>query len=133
MSKTVKHHRISNKLIISIILFSSLITLFITLAQLYFEYKEDINYLNKNISNIETGYREGITNALWLDDKQQVIAILNGVNALPDIEYIEVQVNSELYAASGNHINDNVINDYMYMLFNVYSIFGRHNRYSPDI
>lgn len=110
MSQTVKRSRISNKLILSIILFSSLITLFITLAQLYFEYKEDINFLNKNIQNVETGYREGITNALWLDDKQQLIAILNGVNALPDIEYIEVQVDYELYANSGKRVKDKVIN-----------------------
>lgn len=110
MSKVINSSRISNKLIIPIILFSSLITLFITLVQLYFEYTEDLNFLNKNITNIETGYKEGITNALWLDDKQQLIAILNGINALPDIEYIEVQVNSELYANSGKRVNDKVIN-----------------------
>lgn len=110
MSKVAKRNRIANKLILSIILFSSLITLFITLAQLYFEYKEDISILNKNIKNIETGYRGGITNALWLDDQQQLIAILNGINALPDIEYIEVQVDSELYAHSGKRVKDKVIN-----------------------
>ena len=104
MSKVTKRSRISNKLILSIILFSSLITLCITLVQLYFEYKEDMSFLNDNIENVETGYREGITNALWLDDKQQLIAILHGVGALPDIEYIEVQVNSQFYASSGHRV-----------------------------
>ena len=104
MSKIAKRSRISNKLILSIILFSSLITLCLTLIQLYFEYRGDIDFLNDNIENVETGYREGITNALWLDDKQQLIAILNGIGALPDIEYIEVQVNSEFYASSGDRV-----------------------------
>lgn len=111
MSTIVKKSQISRRLIISIILFSSMITLFITLVQLYFEYKNNINFLNENIENVQTGYRQGITNAVWLDDKKQLTAILDGIYALPDIEYIEVRVDSELYAFSGHRVTENVIND----------------------
>ncbi len=99
--------KISKKLIIYIILFSSMITAIITLIQLYQQYSEDKSILDSNIKNINTGYRNGITNAVWLDDKVQLSAILNGVVALPDIEYIEVRVNGKIYASRGESVNSN--------------------------
>ena len=78
-----------------------MITAIVTLIQLYYQYIEDKSLLDSNIRNINTGYREGITNAVWLDDKIQLNSILDGVVALPDIEYIEVRVNNKLYAARG--------------------------------
>lgn len=109
MPKIVKSGRVVNKLILFIILFSSLLTLLITLAQLYLEYKSDLTALNESIVNVEAGYRQGITNAVWLDDKKQLAAILDGIIALPDVEYAAVYVNSELYAFSGQHVVDNSV------------------------
>ena len=102
-------NKISNKLIVYIVLFSSLITLLLTLVQLYFEYRDDVVILNDNITNIKTGYKRGITNAIWLDDKQQLVAIIKGINALPNIDYVEVRVDSEIYASSGTKLNRNII------------------------
>ena len=102
-------NKISNKLIVYIILFSSLITLILTLVQLYFEYRDDVVILNDNITNIKTGYKRGITNSIWLDDKQQLVAIIKGINALPNIDYVEVRVDSEIYASSGKKLNRNII------------------------
>lgn len=109
MLKIFTSNKIANRLIIYIILFSSLITLLITLVQLYFEYREDVIILNENIANIKTGYKLGITNAVWLDDKEQLKAIIKGIDALPDIEYVEVRVDSENYFSSGTRINKDVI------------------------
>lgn len=102
-------NKISNKLIVYIILFSSLITLLITMVQLYFEYRDNVIILNNNISNIQTGYKHGITNSIWLDDKQQLKAIIKGIHALPDINYVEVRIDSEVYASSGTRLTRNVV------------------------
>ena len=112
-----KSDKISNKLIVYIILFSSLITLLITLVQLYFEYRDDVVILNNNISNIQTGYKHGITNAVWLDDKQQLKAIIKGINALPDIDYIEIRVDSEIYVSSGTKHNEDVVSQSFPLLY----------------
>lgn len=109
MQTIKKRNHTSNTLILYIILFSSLITFIITLTQLYFEYKNEITTLNTNIANIKTGYRQGITNAVWLDDKRQLTAILKGINALSYIEYIEVRIDDQLYAFSGQHVQQNII------------------------
>lgn len=110
MPNSVKHQKISKKLIIYIILFSSMITAIVTLIQLYYQYLEDRSILDSNIENINTGYREGITNAVWLDDKVQLNSILDGVVALPDIEYIEVRVNDKVYSSRGSSVESNVLN-----------------------
>ena len=107
----------SNKLILYTVLFSSLITLVITFAQLYYEYKEDLNAVDKRLENIRLGYRQGITNAVWLDDKKQLTAILDGVNALPNIDYVEVRVDSELYASSGHKVTKNVVSEYFLLQY----------------
>lgn len=104
-------NKVAKKLIIYIILFSSLITLLITTTQLYLEYKGDLSDLNENLSHVKTGYIRGLTNAVWLDDKQQLNAIIKGINTLPDIEYIEIQVNSEVYAFSGIRLTKDVIRE----------------------
>jgi len=109
MPHSVKHQKISKKLILYIILFSSMITAIVTLIQLYYQYREDKLILDKNIENVDTGYREGITNAVWLDDKVQLNSILDGVVALPDIEYIEVRVKNDVYSSRGNSVKSNVV------------------------
>ncbi|MDH5392866.1 MAG: ATP-binding protein [Gammaproteobacteria bacterium] len=68
-----------------------------------------MNTLNNNIDNVKTGYREGITNAVWLDDKKQLSAILSGVNAWPDINYVEVRIGSDVYASSGKKMTQDII------------------------
>ncbi len=110
MPHSVKHQKISTKLILYIILFSSMITAIVTLIQLYYQYREDKLILDNNIENVNTGYREGITNAVWLDDKVQLNSILDGVVALPDIEYIEVRVNNKVYSSRGSSVKSNVLN-----------------------
>ena len=109
MPNREKHTKISKRLIVYIILFSSVITAFVTVIQLYYEYVEDKSLLDSNIKNINTGYREGITNAVWLDDKVQLDSILEGVVALPDIEYIEVRVNNKRYSSRGTAVKSNVL------------------------
>ena len=110
MPHSVKHQKISVKLILYIILFSSMITAIVTVIQLYYQYREDKLILDNNIENVNTGYREGITNAVWLDDKVQLNSILDGVVALPDIEYIEVRVNNKVYSSRGSSVQSNALN-----------------------
>jgi signal transduction histidine kinase len=106
-----KRQKISKRLIVYIILFSSMITAIVTVVQLYYQYIEDKSLLDSNIRNINTGYREGITNAVWLDDKVQLDSILDGVVALPDIEYIEVRVNNRLYSSRGSSVKSNALSN----------------------
>lgn len=93
--------RIARKLILYVILFSSLITLVATAVQLYSEYQRDILDVNVHINQIETGYKPGISAAVWGTDWEQVGVILEGIQKLSDIEYVEVWVDGEVAVSKG--------------------------------
>ncbi|MGD8641509.1 MAG: ATP-binding protein [Gammaproteobacteria bacterium] len=109
MPSSRKLHKISKKLILYIILFSSVVTAIVTIIQLYHQYVVDKSILNTNIKNINIGYREGIKNAVWLDDKIQLNSILEGIVGLPDIEYVEVRVDGKVYSSRGELTESNVV------------------------
>lgn len=101
MALADKRGRVARKLILYVILFSSLITLVTTAVQLYGEYQHDIVHINKRLEQIETGYKPGITAAVWGTDWEQVGIIIEGLQKLSDIEYVEIQVAGETVMSKG--------------------------------
>lgn len=85
--------RIARRLIVYIIAFSSVVTLFVTATQLYYEYDRDVSDLNRYLEQIETGYLSGISEAAWVVDERQLGIILESISNLQDIEYVAVEAN----------------------------------------
>ncbi len=83
--------RIGYNLIISLILFSSLITLITTAFQLYFDYRTDIKRVNNYESLIQKSYLNSLANNVWLYNDTQVKTQLHGILHLQDMEYIHIQ------------------------------------------
>jgi len=106
-SVSVKKSTISKRLFLYIILFSLIITAIITVIQLYAQYHTDKSELNQRVELINTGYRNSITNAVWMGDKVQLGAILSGIVALPDIKYAQVIISGVVYAKSGQPVISN--------------------------
>jgi signal transduction histidine kinase len=92
---------IARKLILYVILFSSLITLISTAVQLHSEYQHDIEHLNRHIAQIETGYKPAVTSAVWSADWEQVGVMLESIEKLSDIEYVEVLVDGKSVMSTG--------------------------------
>ncbi len=89
------------KVIVSIIIVSSFVTLIATGIQLYIEYKRDINLLHDRVAQIESGYLRSITNSLWAVDKEQLNLLLEGIYHLPDIQRAEILVDEYPYIGVG--------------------------------
>ena len=92
---------ISRKLILLVILFSSLITLCMTAIQLFMEYKRDVAGIHDRIDQIETSYKDSLSMSLWTFDKIQLQLLLAGICNLPDIEYSEVTSDGKIIATAG--------------------------------
>lgn len=92
---------VARKLILYVILFSSLITLIATVVQLYGEYQHDIADIHRAIDQVETGYKPGLTAAVWSTDWEQVSVILEGIQKISDIEYVEILVDGKLVMSKG--------------------------------
>lgn len=96
----MKSH-IARKLIIYTVLFSSAITLIITILQLYTEYQYGVKNINQSLEQIKVSYQKVITQSVWLSDKKQLQIILNGITELPDIVYSEINTENNTNITSG--------------------------------
>ena len=100
---------ISSRLIIFILLASSLITLLGTAYQLYTDYRRDVGLIEERMVQIQSSYLRGIVNSLWMTDLRQAEVLLEGVVQLPDMEYVEIQSPEGVWLKHGNEIEEQVL------------------------
>ncbi|MCW8888451.1 MAG: EAL domain-containing protein, partial [Gammaproteobacteria bacterium] len=82
---------LAKRLIISIILFSSVLTLVITLLQISSRYQQELSDFYSVMSQIETTELEPIARSVWLVDEQQIQTEINGLVQLNDINFVAVK------------------------------------------
>ncbi|MDH5218277.1 MAG: PAS domain S-box protein, partial [Gammaproteobacteria bacterium] len=105
----MRSRSITRRLIFSIVLFSSFITLFLTSLQLYNDYQADLDNVDMTFRDVELGLLGAIASNVWLDDKDELKITLKGVNALPEINYIAIYVNDKEYVSSGKKNEHDVV------------------------
>ncbi len=91
----LKRPGIGQRLLVQIILFSSLITLVATLIQLYTDYHRDVGTIKNRLDDIEGSYLGSISASLWNLDVQQLRLQLEGIHQLPDIQSVSVTESSD--------------------------------------
>ncbi len=96
-------NRIARKLIIVLILFSSVITLIITVLQLYFEYEDEIAAVNAHFVQVERSYLKSISENIWEEDPERLVLLINGIAEFPGIEFVRVRDSDGKTLASVGH------------------------------
>nr|WP_255491018.1 EAL domain-containing protein [Spartinivicinus marinus] len=81
---------LGRKLLFLIILASSIITLFLTITQLYLDYRVDRGLLDERFAEVEQSHIPSLISNIWLLNKDIVISQLEGVNSLPDFVHTEL-------------------------------------------
>lgn len=66
-------------------------TLTATAWQLYANYKNDLEYIERRVSQIEKGYGQSLSLGVWYLDIKQIHTLLGGIKKLPDIQYLEIR------------------------------------------
>jgi PAS domain S-box-containing protein len=79
------------RLLVRVLLFSSAITLLLTLTQLYLDYRRDVRAIDQRIAEIDNGYSQSLGEGLWRLDVRQLQLQLDGILHLPDIRYVELR------------------------------------------
>lgn len=93
--------RLARRLIIAVVLFSSLITLATTAIQLYLDYKHDLGQIQRDFDLIESSYLQSLINNVWVADRVQIQTLLNGLRSLPDMEFLSISVDGEIEWTAG--------------------------------
>ncbi|MCZ4282310.1 ATP-binding protein [Kiloniella laminariae] len=114
---------IGRRLLLAILLFSSLITLILTAAQLYLDYRRDVNSISDRLLEIERSYLNSIAGSLWNVDTEQLKIQLSGIVRLPDIQAVEVhetvsEVKKPLLVTVGERLEHNTISWSLPIVYN---------------
>ncbi len=98
----LKYRRsVAGQLIISILLFSSVITILMTSFQLYTDYSKDVKGVEIQIHNIVQSSLQSLSSSLWDLYRSQLETQLEGLVQMPDIRYLGVQSKKKLFASKG--------------------------------
>jgi len=79
------------RLLASVLLFSSAITLLLTLLQLYLDYRRDVGTIEHRMSEIAGSYLRSLGEGLWNLDARQLELQVGGILRLPAIRFVEVR------------------------------------------
>lgn len=94
-------NKIAYRLLFYILIFSGLVTLFITSIQLTIEYQRDINSIEEQFSRIEKSFKKQIAEALWFFNEKALKLHLEGISNLKDIEYLELSGEGKVFITVG--------------------------------
>ncbi len=104
---------IARRLIIYIVLFSSLITLCITVIQLYRDYNIDIEHIHTELKQIENVHLNSLTSALWTSNTKLLQTSIEGILKIQDIQFIEIRDEKKVWARTGEiKGSNNIQRDY---------------------
>ena len=114
--KFLSRHRsgIAPRLLGLILLFSSVITLVSTGLQLYFDYRRDVEGIERQLDQLEQSYLHSLAGSLWNLDVTELRLQLEGMIRLPGMQAIEVDevapgVATPVVVSVGQHRDHSVI------------------------
>ncbi|WP_299797697.1 ATP-binding protein [uncultured Shewanella sp.] len=100
---------IGRKLTLSIVLFSSVITLLTTGFQLVNDYRGDVDRISRQFTSIEKVNLDVLAASIWVIDERLINTQLNGLIQLPDITYISINDDSGQVWIAGTPTPENTI------------------------
>jgi PAS domain-containing protein len=81
---------IGSRLLIHILLFSGVVTLMITVSQIYIDYKNNINEIDDQFARIGRTFKNPLAQALWFFNEKSLRVQLEGILNVRDVEYVEL-------------------------------------------
>jgi len=82
---------------------SSVLTLIITSLHLFVDYNNEMSALDARLIQIEKSYLPAITNALWVEDDEQINVQIKGIKNLPDIALVKLIREGEIVIEQGRN------------------------------
>ncbi|NOY66192.1 MAG: PAS domain-containing protein [Gammaproteobacteria bacterium] len=100
---------IARRLILYIVLFSSFITILITVIQLYRDYNTDIELIHTELEQIENIHLNSLTSALWASNRKLLQTSIEGILKIRDMQYVEIRDSERIWAVAGKKSGKNTI------------------------
>ncbi len=104
-----KSNRIAKRLIIGVVLFSTVLTLLTTSIQLYLDYRHSLASIDESFYEIEVSSLPTIINNVWVVDNDQIQVQLDSLEKLQNIEHLAILISDQLRWQAGNAKQSSVI------------------------
>ncbi len=108
LSYLLKPQTISQKIISSIFIISSIVTLTVSAIQISYDYLQEIKILKKSLNLVENGYTKSLGTSLWELNDLQTQTLLDGIISIPGIEYASITYNNHVIAKAGSISTNNI-------------------------
>lgn len=89
--KAMRGNTLSYRLLAYILLCSTALAFLITLLQLAWDYRKDVDLIESSITQIEASFLQPIAASLWNLDEEQVKVQLEGIMNLPNMQFVMVK------------------------------------------
>jgi signal transduction histidine kinase len=110
MSLAGWHSGVGRRLLVRMLLFSSAITLLLTVLQLFVSYRRDVDTIERQIAEIASSYGRSLGQGLWNLDATQLELQVAGILNLPGISFVEVREAADsgdpMVVSAGSHQAD---------------------------
>jgi PAS domain S-box-containing protein len=102
---------VARRLIVALVLFSTVLTGVITAIQLYERYQADVQRIGDGFRFIKESAAPALTNSVWVVDNAQIKTQLDGLLRLRDVEFIGIYVDGTLRWSAGEPVSSRVLTD----------------------
>ncbi len=92
---------ISQKLLISVLMVSSVVSLLATGTQLYWDYRVDLGEIDRSLDQIQRSYVPSLSANLWNYNAESMRISLEGIKTFRDVEYAAVSDDQRVLVAVG--------------------------------
>ncbi|MEO7336954.1 MAG: ATP-binding protein [Caldimonas sp.] len=97
----LRNNGIARRIMLALVLVSSMVTAVITAMELYRDYQVDVHGIYERVDSLRSVYLPALSDAVWIADDTQVKLVLDGLRNLRDIEYLWIEVDGVVRWSSG--------------------------------
>lgn len=117
--KVAKLTKLSRKILFYILLCSSTITLLLTSLEVFFEYKTEINGIDRQFKTIEVSYLPSLSENIWLYNIDGIHSQIKGIYNLSDIVYVSIrdELGVEVYFSDEQESQNSVVRSFPLELY----------------
>jgi|GEM_PF-1362366 len=108
---------LARRLIVAIVMFSSVVTLMISAGQLYMDYRSDVHAIEQSISRVQFIHLPVLTHTLWATNQSELQVHLDGILRMRDMQYVAVKEGDKVWAQAGKPAVANTISRVLPMVF----------------
>ncbi len=119
-----RRNLLSYRLLVYILVCSTLLTILSSGIQLYWDYRSDVKDIQNEINSIEVAYLDSLSSSLWKLDQEQIDIQMDGIMKVTDIGYASI---TEIVANKPGSINERGIKRDDYPISNNFDLYYQDN------